>query len=142
MVAPTSHLTSQILRQPIHSWTCNFVGTTRHQWRLPVPNMKLLHQFYCFYARKCVHVSNCFYNHHWHNVISVSFTEILPSCGYCTKLDTRNWNTNWSYWISRAQEKSLGWSSSRIWHRNSSRDRCVFKMLKCVKCFCYTVLYG
>ena len=45
------------------------------------------------------------------------------------KLDTRKWNTNLSYWIPRTQEKSLGWSSSRIWHHNSSRDRCVFKLL-------------
>ena len=30
---------------------------------------------------KCVHVLNCFYDHHCHNAISVSFTEILMSYG-------------------------------------------------------------
>ena len=49
------------------------------------------------------------------------------------KLDTGNRNLNGPYWISRAQEKSLGLSSSRIWCHNSSRR------YMCVKCF--AILY-
>ena len=44
--------------------------------------MKLLHQFLLFLCQKmCTCIKLFFYNHHYHNVISVSFTEILTSYG-------------------------------------------------------------
>ena len=41
-VVPTPTLDLKFQGQIINSRTCNFIGTSGHQWRLPVPNIKLL----------------------------------------------------------------------------------------------------
>ena len=82
MVTPISHLKSQILRQLINSRTCNFVGTTGHQRRLPVLNMKLLHQLLLFLCQKmCTCIKLFLMTTIDTMLFSVSFTEILMSYG-------------------------------------------------------------
>ena len=128
--------------QTKHSRTCNFVGTARHPWRLPVPNMKLLCRFLLFFMQKMYACIKMF--------LRPPLTQRY-FCQFCrnfnklwtihTMLDTDKWNTNWSYWIPRTQEKSLGWSSSRIWRRNSSRDRCVFTLSNCWMILLYCTVW-
>ena len=70
--------------------------------RVAIPNMKLLHWILPFLCQKmctCIKLflrpplTQCYFCQFYRN-----FNKLWI---ICTKLDTRNWNTNWSYWIPR-----------------------------------------
>ena len=70
------------MRQLIHSQTCNFVGTTGHQWRLPVPNIKLLRPLLPYFMLENVYMHQIVFTTTIDTMLfSVSFTEILMSYG-------------------------------------------------------------
>ena len=133
---------SWILRQPKCSQTCNFVGTTGHHWRLPVPSMKLLCWFLLFFYAKMYACIKMFLRPPLTQRYFCQSCRKFNKLGIiCMMLDTDKWNTNWSYWIPRTQEKSLGWSSNRIWCRNSSRDKCVFTLSNCWMILLYCTVW-